>query len=71
MGRGNVGRPSIEVCFLPGETIRSASEKAVMLANELGVIITWKFNGVKCIACPGDSPEKIVEFYFQKLRNEP
>jgi hypothetical protein len=43
----------------PGADIAEACRDSVALAGRLGIVVWFGFNGVKCLARPGDNPEKI------------
>jgi hypothetical protein len=51
----------LELHARPGSSIDGASHQACTMASDLGVTIRFAFNGVTCIACPGDRPERLVE----------
>lgn len=60
----------------PGATISSACDQAVALANKIELTIWFKFNGIKCLALPGDNPRKIESnwrrlMYEGKAKDEP
>jgi hypothetical protein len=46
---------------LGGSDIKSCAEDAVNIANKLNVVVGFDFNGVKCLACPGDSAKQLSE----------
>lgn len=45
---------SINVEVLPTTSIFVASHDAMRLAEKLGITVTFEFNGVYCMAVPGD-----------------
>ena len=53
----------------PGSNIQRTCEEAVRLANFLGICIWFNFNGVKCLARPGDDPERICESWNRELQS--
>lgn len=52
---------SITAEVLPGTDVTVAAREAVALANRLGVTVRYDFNGVLCIAVPGDDHESLAE----------
>jgi hypothetical protein len=52
---------SITVEVLPGTDVTVAAREAIDLANRLGVTVHYDFNGVLCIAAPGDDHESLAE----------
>jgi len=53
----------IEVRFLPGEDLFTASREAIRLAKLLRVRVSWRWNGVELVAWPDDRPEAIIKKY--------
>ncbi len=51
----------VKARFLAGTEINAAATEAVDLADKLGVIVEYDFNGVTCMALPGDDPESLAE----------
>jgi len=51
----------IKATVLAGTEINTAATEAVALADTLGVIVEYHFNGVTCIALPGDDPKSLAE----------
>ena len=45
----------------PGTDVTTAAREAIDLANHLRVAIRYKFNGVLCLAAPGDDHESLAE----------
>lgn len=52
---------SITAEVRPGTDVTTAAREAVALANHLRVAIRYKFNGVLCLAVPGDDHESLAE----------
>ena len=52
---------SITVDIRPGASTESAASEAIDLANRLSVLIRYKFNGVTCLAVPGDDAGLLAE----------
>ncbi len=46
---------------IPGRDILRCSHEAINLANKLELTVTFDFNGVRCMACPGDNPESLAK----------
>lgn len=51
----------------PGACVGDVCKEAVRLANFLGVCVWFNFNSVKCLARPGDDPERIYESWDREL----
>lgn len=47
----------------PGTDIRVACKEAQSLAERLGVVVKFGFNGVTCMAVPGGSSEELAADY--------
>lgn len=45
---------SIKAHMLAGTDVRTAAREALTLANRIGVLVEYDFNGVTCLAVPGD-----------------
>lgn len=52
---------SIKVDVAPGSEIKVVAYEAVVLATKIGVSVTYVFNGVTCIADPGDDAEVLAK----------
>lgn len=52
---------SITAEALPGTDVTVAAREAIDLANRLGVTVRYDFNGVLCLAVPGDDHESLAE----------
>lgn len=39
-----------------GTSIEEAAQDAIDLANRIDITVLFRFNGVRCMACPGDDP---------------
>ena len=53
----------LEVDVYPGEPIEHVATKTLHLANRLNLNVHFDFNGVFCIARPGDSEDTIIKQY--------
>lgn len=51
----------------PGCDIRDCSAEAIDLANRLQITVMFDFNGVKCMACPGDNPSRLANEAFRLI----
>lgn len=58
----------IKARILPGDTIESAAEGAIILANRLGVWVEFKFNGALLSVCETSTVTNIVEEYHRSLQ---
>lgn len=58
---------TIEVKIDPGCLITAAFEETLALANRLGVVISFEFNSVTCMAIPGGSAEAGMENYHEVI----
>lgn len=45
---------SINLDPLPGETTEAVCRDAVRIATQMQVLVCFSFNGIRCIARPGD-----------------
>ncbi len=54
----------------PGSEIGDCATDAINLANRLMVIVMFTFNGVNCMACPGDMPESLESEFFRLLSSD-
>lgn len=54
----------------PGTGIQTAAGEACVLANKLGVVVTFDFNGVLCMAIPGGSSDVLVENWKRELASK-
>ena len=52
---------SIEVEPFAGVSIEDACHDAMVVADILGIVVMFNFNGVRCMARPGDSVESLEE----------
>lgn len=43
-----------------GTLIDDAAAQAIRIANQLQVTVMFDFNGVSCMACPGDDAKSLV-----------
>lgn len=50
----------LRVEAMPGTSIDAAAAQAIRLANHMRVTVMFSFNGVDCMACQGDDPEKLA-----------
>lgn len=60
----------ITVEMYPGCSIERAAEDAIRIANTLRFDVEFQFNGVRCLAVPGGSSEKLVERQQAEQRRE-
>ena len=44
-----------------GADIENCSKDAVTIADKLGVAVLFDFNGVQCMACPGDNAQMLFD----------
>ena len=58
---------SLKVDPFAGCDISKACNEAVRLANNLGITIYFKFNGVLCRACVGDCPDRLEAAWKKEL----
>ncbi len=54
----------------PGSDIANCATEATQLANRLLVTVVFTFNGVHCMACPGDLPESLENEFFRLLNSD-
>jgi hypothetical protein len=52
---------SIEVEPFGGVSIENACRDAIAIADKLGAVVMFNFNGVRCMARPGDSEQSLAE----------
>jgi len=53
-----------------GADIRDCSRDAVRLAGLMGVGVRFSFNGVCCMARPGDDPALLADDYMRALHSQ-
>jgi hypothetical protein len=51
-----------------GNDIVDCCNKAVEIANLLGISVRFNFNGVVCYAKPFTSPDRLVDAYHEALK---
>lgn len=61
---------SIKVEPFAGTDIDAACAEAVRLANAWGIVVTFGFSGVTCMARPGDSPLDLAAAWAQELKSK-
>lgn len=61
---------SITTEVSPGSNINDACSEAVALANKLGVVVGFDFNGVLCGARPEDDPELLVANFHRAMQGK-
>ncbi|WP_375214283.1 hypothetical protein [Aquabacterium sp.] len=61
---------SINLEIFAGETIEHACAEAVRLADMLGVVAKFDFNGVNVMAKPGVCPKSLAEAWHVELRSD-
>ncbi len=59
---------TVTLSFLVGKDIESACQEALSIADKLGNIVDFRFNGVDISIAPGDDWLKKVAYYHKKLR---
>jgi hypothetical protein len=52
-----------------GTDIDSACSEAVRLADLLQVVVVFPFNGVTCMARPGDHPDELASVWADELKS--
>lgn len=57
----------LEVKMFAGTSIENACKQSVELANKLDVCITFKFNGVLCMANSTTNADKLVEAWNEQM----
>lgn len=50
-----------------GADISDCAREACRLAGRLGVVVMFDFNGVSCMACPGDDPTALANAFHKEL----
>lgn len=60
----------LTVDVAPGTDITNACQDAVALANRTCITIWFDFNGVKCLARPGDNPEGIQASWRVEMKKD-
>jgi sugar/nucleoside kinase (ribokinase family) len=53
----------------PGSDIRDAAESAARVSRQLGVLVTFDFNGVQVYVRLDDRPHDVVDAYHQALKD--
>ena len=53
----------------PGSSIEKAFSEALRIANTLGVVVTFDFNGTRCVARPGGEVSVGVKRYWDTANN--
>lgn len=61
---------SLTLNFDPGNSIEDAFDDAAELANKIGCVMEFEFNGVHCIAYPGNNPRTGVERYYKAVKSD-
>lgn len=54
----------------PGSSINDAFSEALRIANTLGVVVTFDFNGTRCVARPGGDASVGVKRYWDVVNND-
>ncbi len=54
----------------PATDILDACNEAIRLANLLGIGIWFDFNGVKCLARPGDDAQRLSSDWDRELKSK-
>lgn len=60
---------TIRINPMAGADVKATAEQAVSVADKLGIMIEYDFNGVTCMARPGDCPDSLAEDYHRALNN--
>lgn len=60
----------LKVEAFAGRDIHQCAKEAIRLANFLGVVIEFGFNGVTCGARPGDNWELLVNAYHREVKRD-
>lgn len=58
---------SLRLEAFAGSDISDCAREACRLADRLGVVVLFDFNGVECMACPGDEPAFLANAYHVEL----
>ena len=53
----------------PGSYIGDACKEAVAVADKIGVVVWFEFNGVKRRVRPGDSPVQLLASWERELKS--
>jgi hypothetical protein len=51
----------LELNAMGGADLDDCAKDAVAIANKLNIIVSFMFNRVNCLACPGDDAQKLSE----------
>ena len=54
----------------PGADIDSCCRDACRLADQLAIVVMFPFNGVICMARPGDNPQELALVWEYELRSK-
>lgn len=60
----------VQVEGLAGTSIEVLSRSLVALADRWGVMVECHANGIQMLACPGDTPTAVYDFYQRQLAYE-
>lgn len=52
-----------------GTDINEAARDAIELADRVGVTVMFGFNGVRCMACPGDNAARLAQAWNKAFDN--
>lgn len=55
---------------IAGTLIDDAAAEAIKIANQLQVTVMFDFNGVSCMACPGDNSKSLASEAMRILNIE-
>lgn len=50
-----------------GSDILDCAREALYVANQIGIHVTFDFNGVHCTMAPGDDPQILVDEYNYQI----
>ncbi len=52
-----------------GSVVSNCASEAIDIANRLQITVMFDFNGVKCMACPGDNPTRLANEALRLMRD--
>lgn len=65
-----MGDLKIEIEAFPGAEISRVCRSVIALADKLGITVMCPFNGVRLMACPGDSAERLESDWRKKMKSD-
>ena len=54
-----------------GSAIETCADEAIDIAEKIGVTVLFDFNGIKCMACKGDSGEELAKETLRLIKKAP